>query len=211
MKYRMNASMNIQTISVGPFEVNCHLVWNDQTAVGLVIDPGDDGKEIVEEIERLGFTPVGILLTHAHIDHIRGIGEVAAHFRIPVWVHPADRALYASPANALPPWLPKAENLPEIQDVPNSLPGLEFDFIHTPGHTPGGVCYHFANSAILFSGDTLFAGSVGRTDLPGGNHETLIESITNKLMHLPPDTLVHCGHGPTTTIKREKQANPFLQ
>jgi hydroxyacylglutathione hydrolase len=202
--------LNTKSIIVGPFEVNCYLAWNPGTRTCLILDPGDDADEIVEEIQTLELQPVGILLTHAHVDHIRGVGPVASRLDIPVWVHPADRALYASPDNALNPWLPKAENLPPISDVPNSLPGLEFTAIHTPGHTPGGVCYYFANSAILFSGDSLFAASVGRSDLPGGNHETLITSITSQLLGLPPETKVHCGHGPSTTIGQEKTSNPFL-
>ena len=205
-------NMEVTNMPVGPLEVNCYLVWNPESKDGLIIDPGDDPEEIVDRVRELSIKPRAALLTHAHIDHIRGLGAVVAAFGCPAWVHAADLPLYRSPANALPPWLPAAEDLPAPADQPPACPkGLEFAVIHTPGHSPGSCCFHFAAAAVLFAGDTLFAGSVGRTDLPGGDQQTLLNSIRQRLLGLPPDTRVYCGHGPETTISREIAGNPFLQ
>jgi glyoxylase-like metal-dependent hydrolase (beta-lactamase superfamily II) len=144
------------------------------------------------------------------VDHIRGVGPVAAGFAIPVYISAADRRLYESPHNALLPWLAAAEGLPQSQDAPVLLAGLGPAVISTPGHTPGSVCFHFAGAGVLFSGDTLFAGSVGRTDLPGGDSEALLSSIRSRLLVLPPGTSVLPGHGPPTTIGEETRTNPFL-
>ena len=202
--------MKVETLVVGMLEVNCYLAWDEGTGAGWVVDPGDQAGRIVARIERLQLRPQGILLTHGHVDHIRGVGGVARHFGIPVFVHDAERALYASPRNALLPWLSAATDLPDPGPVQQDLPGIGFAVIHTPGHTPGGCCFHFPAAGVLFSGDTLFQQSVGRTDLPGGNTEELLASITRKLFVLPPETAVYPGHGPPTTVADELRANPFI-
>lgn len=202
--------MELETIVVGPLGVNCYLLWNPATLDALVVDPGDDAPEILIACQRRGVQVRGILLTHAHVDHIRGVGAVAAACHAPVLLAAADWPMYRSPANCLLPWVAAAENLPEPSAVSATLPGLEFETIPTPGHTPGGVCYHFPASGLVLTGDTLFAGSIGRTDFPGGDHETLQRSLQHLLHMLPPLTRVFPGHGEPTTIGDERRDNPFL-
>ena len=202
--------MEILTLPVGPLEVNCYLAYDPAGREALVIDPGDDAEHIVATVRENGLRPAGVLLTHAHVDHIRGVSGVVQQFGIPVMLHPDDESLYFSPANALLPWVPAATGLPQPSSVPCGLDGLSFSVIATPGHTPGGVCFHFGEASVLFSGDTLFQASIGRTDLPGGDMQTLLTSIRERLLPLPPDTRVYPGHGPPTTIGREARSNPFL-
>lgn len=203
--------MHIETIPVGPLETNCYLVWDESSHQALLIDPGGDTDHLLELIRRHSLSLQAILLTHAHIDHILGVGQMAASLDCPVWLHPDDHPLYNSPVNALPPWLPPASGLPApSKHAPSDINGLEFEILHTPGHTPGGCCFYFASAAALFAGDTLFAGSIGRTDLPGGDHATLLKSIRDILMPLPPATRVFPGHGPSTTIGQEKSGNIFV-
>ena len=196
-------------IRVGILQVNCYLLWNDGAKEALVIDPGDEPEAIIGAIAERGLVPVGILLTHGHVDHIRGVSDVSAKYGVPVWIHEADRALYANPDNAIMPWIPAAQDLPDIAEAVPELPGCPFEIIHTPGHTPGGVCYYFKDAKELFSGDTLFQGTYGRTDFPGGNAQALFSSIREKLFTLPDDVNVHPGHNEPTTIGTEKTRQHF--
>lgn len=202
--------INIETLSVGTLEVNCYLVWDPETGEGIVIDPGDEAEKVIAACEAQSVQPVAVYLTHAHVDHIRGVPGVARHFDIPVILDDADHGLYNSPDNALPPWIPRAENLP----VPGNPPAFrhfpEPTIIPTPGHTPGGVCLYFPQESILFTGDTLFAGSIGRTDFPGGNTDDLLTSIREQLLTLPENTRIYAGHGIPSTIGDEKRSNPFI-
>lgn len=202
--------LNVTSISVGMLDVSCHLVWEPRSGEGLIIDPGDDAATIIKAVNDAGINPVAVCLTHAHVDHIRGVPGVVERFQIPVILHADDHGLYHSPKNALLPWVPAAENLPEPGDMPAFSHLPELTIIPTPGHTKGGVCLYFPSENILFSGDTLFAGSVGRTDFPGGDADQLIDSIHTRLLPLPPDTIVYPGHGPATTIGHEKATNPFV-
>ncbi|OGV70770.1 MAG: hypothetical protein A3K19_28690 [Lentisphaerae bacterium RIFOXYB12_FULL_65_16] len=202
--------MRIETLPVGMLAVNCYLVWDDNARETLIVDAGDEADRIIEAIRKLSIKPVGILQTHGHVDHILALRSLVDEFAIPVYVHPDEHALYYSPANSLLPWVPAARNLPKPADTPPQAAGLPYAVIHTPGHTPGGVCYHFADAAVLFSGDTLFHGSIGRTDLTGGDMNALLTSIRTKLLPLPANTTVYPGHGPTTTIGEEKEINPFV-
>lgn len=193
------------TIQVGSFEVNSSILSLDGKA--WIVDPGDEAERIVALMEKRGLVPAGILLTHAHFDHIGAIPELQKRFpELKVYVHRLDRPVLTHPLNRLPPTypgIPEPKNLHETKE-------LDFcEVIETPGHTPGGVCYYFPSEKLLLSGDTLFAGSIGRTDLPGGSMSTLLDSL-KKVVQLPDETLVIPGHGPLTTIGAEKSANPYL-
>lgn len=204
--------MQRYTIQVGSFEVNCSLLENEGKA--LIIDPGQEADRIIAALENKGWEPEAILLTHGHFDHINGIPGLLERFPdLPVYVSEEDAEVMSHPMNSLPPeYSPvtvPAKNLKT--DLHNfSFLTFHFSFIPTPGHTPGGVCYFFPQEKLLLSGDTLFAGSIGRTDLPGGDMATLMRSL-DSLRALPEDTLVIPGHGMTTTIGRELASNPFLQ
>ena len=204
--------MQRYTIQVGSFEVNCSLLENEGKA--LIVDPGQEADRIIDALENKGWEPEAILLTHGHFDHINGIPGLLARFPdLPVYVSEEDAEVMSHPMNTLPPeYFPvtvPAKNLKT--DLRNfSFLTFHFSFIPTPGHTPGGVCYFFPQEKLLLSGDTLFAGSIGRTDLPGGDMATLMRSL-DSLRSLPEDTVVIPGHGMTTTIGRELASNPFLQ
>jgi len=188
--------MQRHTIQVGTFEVNCSVLADGEKA--YIVDPGAEAERIIALVEKLALKPAAILLTHAHFDHIGAIAELQRKWPgLPVVINDADRAVITHPMNQYPPDYP-AVGMPE--NLQSTIPG--FEIIETPGHTPGGVCYYLPADKLLLSGDTLFCGSYGRTDLPGGDFDTLMESL-KKLSRLPPETLVVPGHGPLTTIGRE--------
>ena len=197
------------TIQVGGFEVNCSILVENGKA--WIVDPGQEADRIIDTLAKKGLEPAAILLTHAHFDHIGAIPGLLEKFPdLPVYVHEKDAPMFGHSLNQLPPEYPpfaKPKNIANLNSL-DSLEGLEI--LETPGHTPGGVCYYLPKDKLLLSGDTLFAGSVGRTDLPGGDMATLMDSL-KKLTVLPDDTLVIPGHGPHTTIAAEKLGNPFLQ
>ena len=201
--------LKTKRVIVGALGVNCFIVRDSETNEALIIDPGDEADRIIEAVKLVEAKPIGVLLTHAHVDHIRGVGAVSAAFNLPVWIHEADRAMYLSPDNAILPWLTAAENLPQPVDTPVQLPNHPYEIIETPGHTPGGVCFYFKEEKLLFSGDTLFQGTYGRTDFPGGSAPTLFSSIRTKLFTLPDDVKVWPGHEESTTIGQEKQTQDF--
>lgn len=200
--------MQKNTIKVGTFEVNCTILsWDDKA---WIVDPGSEADRIVALLAKAGLTPEAILLTHAHFDHIGAIPSLQQKWSgLPVYVHPADDMVITHPLNSFPPDYPPIARPMNIKDA-RTLAGIRgVEIIETPGHTPGGVCYHFADEKILLSGDTLFCGSIGRTDLPGGDFATLKASLA-KLTALPDDTTVIPGHGVFTSIGYEKDSNPFL-
>ena len=197
--------MKFKTVTVGLYEVNCTLAIDGADA--WVVDPGADEEAIVKAAEAEGAKIAGVLLTHAHFDHIGAIPGIKARFPdAPVYVHPSDEVMFGHPFNRLPPEYP---SFPKPAGVVDARKFPLAEVIETPGHTPGGVCYYFKDDGVLLSGDTLFAGSVGRTDFPGGSMTTLVESL-KKLKALPDDTKVIPGHGPSTTIGEEKGSNPYL-
>ena len=197
--------MKFKTVTVGLYEVNCTLAIDGADA--WVVDPGADEEAIVKAAEAEGAKIAGVLLTHAHFDHIGAIPGIKARFpEAPVYVHPSDEVMFGHPFNRLPPEYP---SFPKPAGVVDARKFPLAEVIETPGHTPGGVCYYFKEDGVLLSGDTLFAGSVGRTDFPGGSMTTLVESL-KKLKALPDLTKVIPGHGPSTTIGEEKGSNPYL-
>jgi len=205
--------VKIVQIPNGGFAENCYLVIDEARGECAIVDPGEEAGLILHKIAAAGAKPVAIWLTHAHLDHVMGIPRIKAETGVPVILHPADRRLYdAVPAQAAAFGV-RAEPLPAPDgawthgDVAR-VGDLAFDVRHTPGHSPGSVT--FVGHGVALSGDVLFQGSIGRTDLPGGDFDTLIASIERELLSLPDDTIVHSGHGPDTTVGRERRANPFL-
>jgi len=207
----MSGTLRIQTYPVGLLAVNCYLIHAEGSAEALIIDPGDEAAELAEEIKSQKLTLRGILLTHGHFDHIGAVPGLVERFGVPVYIHPGDAGLYASPQNCMPPWFSAVQGLPAPAAELPTAAGLSFSVLPTPGHSPGGVCYYFAQDGIVFSGDTLFAGSVGRTDFPGGNVADLMASIRTVLFRLPDDTRVLAGHNSPTTIGTERTTNPFVR
>lgn len=206
--------MKIEYKSQPPFYKNGYLIYSEDDNKAIIIDPGDEASLLLNIIHKKQLTIEYILLTHAHIDHISGVRVIKNETGATIMLHPEDEFLYQGlekQAN----WFgypvapaPKIDNyLYDGQII--KISNKEIKVIHTPGHTPGGVCFLIENN--LFCGDTLFEGSIGRTDLEGGDYEKLITSIRNKLLILPDDTIVYPGHGSSTTIAREKLFNPFLE
>lgn len=196
---------SFKTFPVGLYEANCTIAVCGDDA--YVIDPGAEADRIAAELKKLAAVPKAILLTHAHFDHIGAIpGLLHRYPGLPVVVHPADMPMFGHPFNALPPDYPSFP-APAGATGWHGIEGIEV--IETPGHTPGGTCYFFRGEKTLLAGDTLFAGSAGRTDFPGGSATKLFESL-KKLAALPDDTAVVPGHGPSTSIGEEKASNPFM-
>ena len=206
--------MIIKNIVVGPLEVNCYILGCEDTKEAAIIDPGDNADEIISNIEKEGLNPKFIINTHAHFDHIGGVKVIQDHFKIDFILHEGDLFLVENASEQATAFGLKPISKPEVnKNVTNGekvILGNKFiTVIHTPGHSPGGVCYYSGNN--VFVGDTLFAGSIGRTDLPGGSYDTLINSIKENLFPLGDSTIVYPGHGPSTTIGNEKEHNPFLK
>lgn len=194
-----------QKLILGYLAENCYLVWNSASGEGVVIDPGCEADKIIKVVEAEHIVPKAILLTHGHVDHIGAVPEIVEKYNVGLWLHPDEKDLYFSPANALPPWMSAVQGLPEpLKELPR-IEGLDFQVFHTPGHTPGGVCYYFPNEKFILTGDTLFKGTYGRTDFPGGSTAAIMDSIKNILFKLPDDVVVHPGHEVNTTIGKEKQ------
>lgn len=212
--------MKYEIRSVGPIDANCCIVWDEtQTAEPTpcwLIDPGADAEVLIDFCAKRRLEPVVIALTHGHFDHIGAIPDLLAKWpTLPVHVGPADEAVVCSPLNSWAPYYPgiarPATLVPDLVDGATlTAGGLTAQILATPGHTPGGVCIHFAAAQTLFTGDTLFAGSCGRTDFPGGSFAQLSESL-RRLVKLPGETVVVPGHGETTTISDEIAHNPFLR
>jgi len=202
--------MKIATVPAGLLETNCYLVQPDGGRTLYVIDPGGDAPELRDEAAKFDYDRVAVLLTHAHVDHIAGLPELCRMLKPEyVYLRAPDLPLYRSPANALPPYVPAAKNLPETT---GDIADAEFEIIPLPGHTPGGSGFLFPGEPpVLFAGDTIFAGSVGRTDLPGGDTEALFESIRTRILPLADDVVIRPGHGPATSVGRERKTNPYLR
>ena len=213
--------MEKKILPVGPIEANCVILWNPGEAGAgevpcWIVDPGADAEDIACFCAARGLKPALVAFTHGHFDHVGAVNDLVAKWPgLPVHIAPEDVPLAFNRLNAWPPhYAPTARPDTLVADLVDgatvSAGGLSATVVATPGHTPGGVCLHFADAALLLTGDTLFAGSCGRTDFPGGDMETLGKSL-KRLAALPPETEVVPGHGGATTIGREVATNPFLR
>lgn len=208
--------MNIEARATGFIEENCYFASNPETRQTVVIDPGDDAPRLIARLRELGATVVAYLLTHGHVDHITALADLSAAFPAPVYLHPLDAAWCFSDRNNLPgfyddsPAKPQGPIVPVLDGTVLELAGARWSAIETPGHTPGGLCWKLEDDHALFSGDTLFRGTAGRTDLPGGDARALTRSL-RKLAALPENLTVYPGHGEPTTLAYEKKHNYFMQ
>lgn len=204
----------VACITVGAFQENCYLYACPQTLEAVIIDPGDEAPRILERIQELKFVPRYIINTHGHIDHICAIDEVSEVYPVPLAIHPDDVPMYTDEraASMFGRKAPLVKRKPDIllrEGDTISFGTLALEVLHTPGHTPGGICL-VSRPYCVFSGDTLFQRGIGRTDLPGGNYEQIITSIREKLYTLDEEFVVFPGHGEPTTIVEEKYENPFV-
>jgi len=206
--------MRIQTCILGRIRTNCYIITNEETKKAIIIDPADQAQEIEKKLKEQELIPVAILLTHGHFDHIMAASALAHDYNIPIYASEWEKELLADPRLNCSETMSRSIALvPNILLKDNeqiALAGMNIKVIHTPGHTAGGVCYYFFDDVVLFSGDTLFFESTGRTDFPTGNAKCLLESIHNKLMALSNEVKVYPGHGVSTTIGYERSNNPYL-
>jgi glyoxylase-like metal-dependent hydrolase (beta-lactamase superfamily II) len=211
--------MHIATAAVPPFLKNGFVVSCEETREAVLIDPGDEVDDLLEVIVRQQLHVTAILLTHAHFDHITGVDHAKTALGVPIRLHPDDAPLYNAAPQQGQLFGLRVEQPPPVDRFYAPGESLSFgryvvDVRHTPGHCPGGVCLAIGRAGSpereLFVGDTLFAGSIGRTDLPGGDLDTLLHAIREVLFAYPDDTIVHPGHGPDTTVGDERRSNPFL-
>lgn len=206
-------NIQIETLVLGSMAVNCYLVMHRGTKKMVIIDPGAQPDRVINKIEKMGASPEAILLTHGHFDHIGAVEALRAHFAIPVCALDPEREILEDMQKNLSvlfgePLTVAADRM--FHDGESvSFGDMEIQVLHTPGHTAGGVCYYMPEEGVLFSGDTLFCASVGRTDFPTGSMSALHTSIHTKLFVLPEDTIVYPGHGEATDISYEKRYNPY--
>lgn len=203
-------------IPLGPIQTNCYILSGENNHC-LIFDPGEESDKLTQYIKKKSYKPLAIVLTHAHFDHIGAVDDIRKAFSIPVYIHKNEKKWLLDPAlNGSA----KYEMIPNISCEPADhlimgeqemiIGDFSFQIFETPGHSPGSLSFYFKEAGLVIAGDALFSGSIGRTDLPGGNHEQLIKSIHDKLLTLPEDTIVLPGHGPATTIGQEMDSNPFL-
>ena len=208
--------MLLETFPVGPLACNCTILSDEESHEAIVIDPGDDIARIHERLTKLGLNLKQIIVTHAHIDHVGGALKLKRLTGAPIFLNEGDLPLLQM-MDTQAAWLgvrPPEVAPPDAGLADGQIVGLEHYpalVLHTPGHTQGSICLHFAPLKLVVAGDTLFAGSIGRTDLPGGNFDQIMDSLQSRLMTLPDETKVLPGHGPATTIGDERESNPFLQ
>lgn len=201
-------------MSLGPLGTNCYLIYNDKDAI--VIDPGGDAETIVDFFKDKPCVPKAILLTHAHFDHIGAVDQIRHTYNIEVYLHGNESDWLADPQkNGSSLFIPNPISMKqaehELREGQMQIESFVFDVLLTPGHSPGSVCFVFKESGIIFGGDVLFRRGIGRTDLPGGNMNQLMESIRNQLYTLEDHMVVYPGHGPETSIGEEKEVNPFIK
>jgi len=207
--------MLLRSITVGITQTNCYLVGCEGSREGVVIDPGGNPKRILQAVEEMGLTVRYVLNTHCHFDHMAANAEVVAATGAALALHPAELPILQARGGAS--WfgvLVKESPLPEVElegGQALKVGTLQFQVLETPGHSPGGVTFYLEEDGAAFDGDVLFAMGVGRTDLPGGDWDTLMRSIREVLFSLPDDTVLYPGHGPQTTVGRERRVNPWLR
>jgi hydroxyacylglutathione hydrolase len=198
------------------FQQNCSILGDEETGEAFIVDPGDEPGLILAKVAELGVKVKGVLITHAHLDHVGAVAEVKEALGVEAWMHPGEERLYANlgrQAALLGLPLPRtAEIENELQDgMVLEMGSVRLEILKTPGHSPAGISIHIPREKKVWVGDTLFRRSIGRTELPGGDVGVLLRSIREKLMALPPETEVYPGHGPETTVGEEARSNPFLR
>ena len=204
----------VEPLVVGPLMSNCYIVWDEKKKQGVIIDPGDDPQDILDRVKELGITIKYILATHGHFDHVGGVASLRQNLNAEFLAHEKDFFFIEDGKNAANRWNVDIEQPPRpdrfIKEGDKIKFGeFELEVLHTPGHSPGGVSFLY--DRMLFGGDTLFQGSIGRTDFRQGSFEVLSNSIKKRLYTLPDDTIVYTGHGPVTTIGDEKKYNAFVR
>ncbi len=205
--------LNITSLQVGPFRVNCYLIWG-ATRSAWVIDPGAEPERILEALERKKLKPAAYLLTHGHMDHLSALAALHERWPAPYAIHAADYAWAFAASNQLPPYYARPRQpagAPCLLEAGQAalFGDLACQVLSTPGHSPGSLCFYFKEAAVLFSGDTLFQGAVGRSDLPGSNQAQLTASLKS-LVRLPARVRLYPGHGPASSLAEELRSNPFL-
>ncbi|MBM7569673.1 MBL fold metallo-hydrolase [Aquibacillus albus] len=205
--------MDVNKLSLGPLGTNCYVISNDKESI--IFDPGGDADQIVNWIEKSQLNPVAICLTHAHFDHIGAVEPLREQYEIPVYLHELEENWLSDPTLNGSSFFPVEDIVVQscdafLEEGKMKLQSFEFEILHTPGHSPGGVAFVFNREKKIIGGDSLFHHGIGRTDLPGGDFDTLINSIKTKLFKYEDDYEVFPGHGPLTTIGNEKRENPFL-
>ena len=206
--------LELQQCVLGPVYTNCYIAKNKETGEALIIDPADSPSKIELKVNAMGARPVAVLLTHGHFDHIMGVEAVREKYQIPVYACRQEEEMLREPSVNMTDQMGKSCSirpdvfLDDLQVI--EAAGFSIQMIHTPGHTKGSCCYYLKEEGVLFSGDTLFCGSVGRTDFPGGSASQIRNSLHRLLAALPDDTSVYPGHDTSTTIGYEKRYNPFV-
>jgi glyoxylase-like metal-dependent hydrolase (beta-lactamase superfamily II) len=208
--------LNVRTYPLGFIQTNCYVVSNASKQC-LIFDPGGDGDKLIHELNRLNLKPIAILLTHAHFDHIGAVDQIKEMYKIPVYIHEAEKKWLNDPTKngsskyaEIPSISCKEADIILSNESQLEIGDFSFQILHTPGHSPGSLTFYFGEDAFAIVGDTLFQNSIGRTDLLGGNNAELIKSIHSKLLTLPETTIVYPGHGASTTPEDEMEKNPFI-
>ncbi|MDD7268102.1 MAG: MBL fold metallo-hydrolase [Lachnospiraceae bacterium] len=206
--------MKVLTLPLGIMQTNCHICINEAERQAVIIDPGDEGSRVADTLNQESVVPVAILLTHGHFDHIRAVEGLRRRYQIPVVAGRSEEEILTNIELNLSAKVPPAVTVTADRLCVGSevldYAGLHFTVMETPGHTIGGVCYYLSEQAAVFSGDVLFYESIGNTAFPTGNHRQLLQSIREKLLTLPEETVCYCGHGQSTDIKHEKYFNPWV-